>query len=135
MAVIYIEDILPERDAVLALYELNHWSAAEKPVSLLKALANSDHLVAAYDGEKLIGLANAITDGHLVVYYPHLLVHPAAQGGGVGRGIMERMKAYYSDLHQHVLVSVAGAVGFYEQMGFRRPSNAAALWIYDEEET
>lgn len=28
------------------------------------------------DGERRVGIGNAISEGHRVVYYPHLLVHP-----------------------------------------------------------
>jgi hypothetical protein len=65
---------------VLALYKANGWSAAEKPEALHKALVNSETLISAWDGEALVGLGNAISDGHLVVYYPHLIVLPAYHG-------------------------------------------------------
>jgi GNAT superfamily N-acetyltransferase len=32
-----------------------------------------------------VGLGNAISDGALVVYYPHMLVLPEYQGRGIGR--------------------------------------------------
>ncbi|GAL03228.1 histone acetyltransferase HPA2 and related acetyltransferases [Photobacterium aphoticum] len=32
---------------------------------------------------RLVGIGNAISDGHLVVYYPHMLVHPDVQGQGI----------------------------------------------------
>ena len=67
----------------MALYQANGWSAAEKPLLLQKALAASHSLVTAWDGPKLVGLGNAITDGYLVVYYPHLLVLPDYQGRSI----------------------------------------------------
>ena len=65
-----------EVEQIIALYEANEWSAAGKPNELKNALLNSHSLVTAWDNEKLVGLGNAISDGYLVVYYPHLLVHP-----------------------------------------------------------
>lgn len=59
---------------LLQLYEANKWSAADKPELLIKALLNSHSLVTAWDGTTLVGLGNAISDGYLVDYYPHLLV-------------------------------------------------------------
>jgi hypothetical protein len=70
---IAIEQILP-------IYESNGWSSAQKPQALHQALLNSHTLISAWDGERLIGIGNAISDGFLVVYYPHLLVHPDYQG-------------------------------------------------------
>ena len=84
---------------VIALYEANEWSAAKKPVELCKALANSDSLVLAWDGNELVGLGNAISDGHLVVYFPHLLVHPLHHRRGIGRMILERLKHQFGILN------------------------------------
>ena len=76
---------------VLALYQDLHWSSAEKPDLLLKALAGSHTVVTAWDGDRLVGLGNAISDGYLVVYYPHLCVHPDYQGKGIGCEIVQRL--------------------------------------------
>jgi len=54
-------------EGVLALYRANKWSSARKPELLHKALLASDSLVTAWDGTRLIGLGNAISDGYLVV--------------------------------------------------------------------
>ena len=54
-------------EGVLALYRANKWSSARKPGLLHKALLASDSLVTAWDGTRLIGLGNAISDGYLVV--------------------------------------------------------------------
>ena len=70
---------LPE-DKVIALYSVLKWSSYEKPKELINALANSHSVVSAWDGDKLIGLGNSLSDGYLVVYYPHLLVLPEYQG-------------------------------------------------------
>ena len=76
MHVTYSETRELPTDQVIELYQANDWSSAEKPELLMKALKNSHALVSAWDGAKLVGLGNAISDGYLVVYYPHLLVRP-----------------------------------------------------------
>src|SRR5881396_698960 len=91
--------------SVLALYLANGWSAAEKPELLCKALLGSHFLVTAWDGGKLVGLGNAISDGHLVVYYSHLLVLPEYQGRGIGRRLMQMLMKRYHGFHQHILVA------------------------------
>jgi GNAT superfamily N-acetyltransferase len=80
-----------ETDEVIRLYQANGWSSAEKPVQLLAALRGSHSLVTARIENELVGLGNAISDGHLVAYFPHMLVHPAHQGQGVGRKMMLAM--------------------------------------------
>jgi GNAT superfamily N-acetyltransferase len=115
---------------VLLIYRANGWSAAEKPELLHKALLNSETLISAWDGKKLVGLGNAISDGHLVVYYPHLLVLPAYHGRGIGREIMRRLRQRYDRFHQHMLVAEATAVKFYERIGFVRAGRTVPMWIY-----
>lgn len=119
-----------ERDSVLALYRANGWSSAEKPDLLLKALQASHTLITAWDGERLIGLGNALSDGYLVVYYPHLLVLPEYQRQGVGRELMRRLMAPYQGFHQHMLVADGGAVDFYRKCGFARAGRTEPMWIY-----
>ena len=65
-----------------------------------------------------MGLGNALTDGHLVVYFPHLLVHPDYQGRGIGREIVRRLRTEYAGFHQQILVSEHTAIDFYRKCGF-----------------
>ncbi len=130
MAIRYIEGEVPTRDSVVALYRANGWSSADQPDRLMAALAGSHHWVAAYLDDRLVGLANSISDGHLVVYYPHLIVEPAAQGRGIGRALMGLMLERYHGLHQHMLVADSKAAGFYRRLGFERAGETLPMWIY-----
>jgi GNAT superfamily N-acetyltransferase len=117
-------------DDVLALYRANGWSSAEKPDRLLKALLGSHALVTAWDGKRLVALGNAISDGHLVVYYPHLLVMPEYQRAGVGAEVLRRLKSRYEGFHQQVIMAVHETSAFYERGGFRRADGMEPMWIY-----
>lgn len=124
-----LEDSI-ETDEVLALYRANGWSSAEKPEKLLPALKNSDALVTVRISGKLVGIGNAISDGHLVVYYPHLLVHPDHKGKGIGRAMMQCLQQKYASFHQQMLTADADAAGFYESLGFERAGKTVPMWIY-----
>jgi GNAT superfamily N-acetyltransferase len=115
---------------VLALYQANRWSSAEKPELLHRALCDSHSLVSAWDGTKLVGLGNAISDGCLVVYYPHLLVLPEYQGRGIGRQLMQMLLLRYQGFHQHVLLADGKAIEFYQKCGFERAGRTEPMWIY-----
>lgn len=117
-------------DQVLPLYKANFWSASEKPDELLAALRNSHALITAWDNTRLVGLGNAISDGHLVVYYPHLLVLPHYHGQGIGRKIMDRLQQLYQDFHMQMLTVDADAIEFYQKMGFEKAGQTQPMWIY-----
>lgn len=126
----YTEDRNLPPEQVIALYKANDWSSANKPELLLNALQNSHSLVSAWDGDVLVGIGNAISDGFLVVYYPHLLVLPAYQGRGVGGEIMKIMMEKYAGFHMHMLTADGKAIDFYRKCGFIRAGQTEPMWIY-----
>ncbi|MFT4194816.1 GNAT family N-acetyltransferase [Ottowia sp.] len=119
-----------ERDEVIALYRANEWSSAEKPDALLAALRNSHTLVTARIDGHLVGLGNALSDGHLVAYFPHMLVHPDFHGQGIGRRMMQALLGRYQGFHQLMLVADGDAVHFYQRLGFARAGRTEPMWIY-----
>jgi GNAT superfamily N-acetyltransferase len=119
-----------EEGEVIELYRLNNWSSAEKPDQLLPALRNSHTLVTVRVSGALVGIANAISDGHLVVYYPHMLVHPAYQRQGIGRKMVEAMHSIYGGFHQQMLTADGEAIEFYKSVGFVRAGKTEPMWVY-----
>ncbi len=119
-----------EEAEIVELYRANEWSSAEKPEQLLPALRNSHTLVTARADGKLVGVGNAISDGHLVVYYPHMLVHPSSHGCGIGRKMMEAMQSVYSGFHQQMLTADGEAIEFYKALGFERAGKTEPMWVY-----
>ena len=121
-------------EKIIKLYKANKWSSAEKPDLLYKALMNSDSLITAWDGNRLVGLGNAISDGYLVVYYPHLLVHPDYQGKGIGRMIFNGFQKKYGNFHQQTLTADGKAIDFYRKCGFETAGSTQSMWIYQGDE-
>lgn len=119
-----------EQSEVIDLYRANQWSSADKPEQLLAALRNSHSLVTARLNGKLVGIGNAISDGHLVVYYPHMLVHPECHGQGIGRLMMQALQTVYGDFHQQMLTADGEAVEFYKALGFERAGQTEPMWVY-----
>ena len=119
-----------ETDEVLRLYRANEWSSADKPTELMAALRGSHSLVTARVSNKLVGLGNAISDGHLVVYFPHILVLPEFHGKGVGRKMMQALLDKYSSFHQLMLTADGRAIDFYKTLGFERAGKTEPMWIY-----
>ena len=134
MPIRYRDDAKPAIADVLALYRSVDWSSADKPDALHKGLLGSHSLVTAWDDVVLIGLANAISDGHLVVYFPHMVVRPDYQGRGIGTELMTRMMTRYRGFHQQALIADGRAIAFYKKLGFVRAGATEPLWIFDGHE-
>jgi ribosomal protein S18 acetylase RimI-like enzyme len=132
-ATISLTDTISEPE-VIAIYKANGWSSAEKPNQLLSALRNSHSLATARVDGRLVALGNAISDGHLVVYFPHLIVHPAFHRQGIGRALMETLLERYSGFHQLMLTADGAAIDFYEALGFERAGKTLPMWIYAGDE-
>jgi GNAT superfamily N-acetyltransferase len=121
-------------DAIVELYSANKWSSAKKPEQLYNALIHSHSLVSAWIDGVLVGIGNAISDGYLTVYYPHLLVHPQHQGKGIGQQIMSQLQDNYKSFHMQMLTADAEAIHFYKKMGFETAGNTQPMWIYSGNE-
>ena len=134
MNVSYSDEAKPTLDEVVDLYRAVRWSSADKPEALHAGLLGSHALVTAWDARLLVGLGNAISDGHLVVYFPHLIVRPEYQGKGIGSELMVRMMRRYRGFHQQALLADGRAIDFYKKLGFRRAGSTEALWIFDGRE-
>ncbi len=128
-----LSDNISENE-VLELYRENQWSSANKLEILMKALRDSHSLATARCDSKLVGLGNAISDGHLVVYYPHLLVHPKFHRRGIGTGLMNILKERYAGFHQQQLTADSNSIEFYESIGFERSGKTVPMWIYQGDE-
>jgi GNAT superfamily N-acetyltransferase len=115
---------------IIDLYRANKWSSANKPTVLYNALINSNSLFSAWENNKLVGIGNAISDRYLVVYYPHLLVHPDYQGKGIGQTIVEKMQNKYGHFHIQMLTADGKAIDFYKKVGFARAGKTEPMWIY-----
>ncbi len=119
-----------QKEKIIRLYKANNWSSAEKPTELYNALINSHSLITAWNAKELIGLGNAISDGYLVVYYPHLIIHPNYQGKGIGKTIMDKIQEKYKNFHMQILTADGKSIDFYQKIGFEKEGNTQPMWIY-----
>jgi ribosomal protein S18 acetylase RimI-like enzyme len=134
MAIRYSNDTKPSMVDAIGLCRSVAWPSADKPAALQGGLLASHSLMTAWEGESLVGLGNAISDGHLVVYFPHLVVHPDYQGQGIGSALMNMMMSKYRGFHQQALLADGRAIDFYKKLGFTRAGLTEPLWIFDGHE-
>ncbi|PYE55007.1 GNAT family N-acetyltransferase [Deinococcus yavapaiensis] len=96
------------------------WPNAPRPETLLRLLQGSYRVVLALEGERVVGFANAVSDGVLSAYVPLLEVLPEYQGRGVGSQIVRRLARDLSHLYMVDVLCDEDVVPFYERLGLRR---------------
>jgi len=107
-----------------------NWVSGKYPEQLYKALQSCETVFTAWDGEQLVGLANAIDDGGMTAYVHYLLVQPDYQGTGIGRELMEMMKRHYEDfLYLFLVAENPPLVGYYEGLGFTKQNGTSVMAI------
>lgn len=110
-----------------ALFKSVSWLSGNHPDRLKKAMRKSDTVLSAWDGKRLIGLMNAISDGEMTVYYPYLLVSPEYQGKGIGKTLLAQMMSKYSGFYRQVLNCHEDKCDFYKKYGFTSDKDRVSL--------
>ncbi len=75
-------------------------------------------------GHPLVGIARSITDGAWCCYLSDLAVCASAQRMGIGQGLLDETRRQIGPGVTLILISVDGAVGFYERVGMSRLDTA-----------
>jgi GNAT superfamily N-acetyltransferase len=97
------------------------WPSHPDPATHLRMLENAYAVALAVDADtgRVVGFANAISDGVLSAYIPLLEVLPEWQGQGIGTRLIELICKQLDDLYMVDLVCDAELEAFYEPLGFR----------------
>ncbi|MDX8531918.1 GNAT family N-acetyltransferase [Mesorhizobium sp. VK25A] len=73
---------------------------------------------------QLVGVARGMSDFSWVCYISDLAVSKAAQGLGVGKGLMDEARQQLGPSVAISLISMPDAVGFYQRIGMTRMTDA-----------
>ncbi len=134
MAGIEYKATRPEADQYRALFETTGWNSDYRADAqeLGRALDNSWYVVAAYDGDELVGIGRVTSDGVLYAMIYDLIVRPAYQGKGIVSTILRKLvnQCKAADLREIQLFSAMGKATFYGRRGFvKRPENAPGMQV------
>ncbi|GGH13627.1 GNAT family N-acetyltransferase [Paenibacillus segetis] len=116
-------------DKLEELFLSVEWESGKYPKQLLQAIQGSHSVVTAWDGDKLIGLVNALSDGILTVYFHYALINPSYQSNGIGKELMKMMLEEYKEYKSKVLISYPDAVNFYSRLGFKAEDGSSPMYI------
>lgn len=126
---------LPLAESFKNLYDTTNWGPVERDVAFYAdALRGSWASVAAYDGNKLVAFARAISDGKLHAFITEMIVDPEYQGRRLGQRLLDQLVELCrsSGINDIQLFCAKGKVDFYLKNGFgRRPDDAPGMQ-YDQ---
>jgi ribosomal protein S18 acetylase RimI-like enzyme len=96
-----------------------------------RAFENSYTAVFLYDGETLVGLGRAISDGAYEAAVYDIAVAPEYQGRSLGRTIIETLLADLKGFNA-ILFAAPGKEPFYGRLGFRKMRTGMACFTSAE---
>jgi spermidine synthase len=109
--------------AIVALYEAGGWwKESENARSVIpRMIRGSFCFMIARNGNEIIGMGRAISDGASDAYVQDVVVLPAFRGRGIGRELVKRLTAFCVErrLEWVGLIAEPGTTAFYEGLGYR----------------
>lgn len=120
-------------EEVRDLYRSVGWLSANYAERLIQAFQKAGLVISAWEGDRLVGLLEAVDDREMIAYIHYLLVRPEYQKQGIGRQILALARDYYqSYLYLLVISEKKETAGFYETCGFTGVTQAVPLQILQE---
>lgn len=97
---------------------------AEDLARLKKMLDNANLLVSAWDGEKLVGVARALTDFSYCCYLSDIAVANQYQNQGIGQELVTEVQKQIGDESNLIVLSSQETMDYYPKIGFEVAANA-----------
>ena len=108
-------------EEIRRLYTEVGWKAyTENMTALEQGYKNSLLVLAAYEGDELLGIIRVVGDGYTIVFIQDILVFPSKQRQGIGTALIKAVLEKYSDVRQIELTTdnTDKTVSFYKSLGF-----------------
>lgn len=110
------------------LSDLFRSSGIKRPLEDLnrikKMIDNSNLVVTAWDGDKLVGIARALSDFSYCCYLSDLAVDKEYQKQGIGHELVNEVQKLAGEESNLVLISAPEAMEYYPKIGFDKCGNA-----------
>ncbi|QAY65915.1 GNAT family N-acetyltransferase [Paenibacillus protaetiae] len=99
----------------------------DQPERIQKMLDHADLTISAWLGDKLVGIARAITDFHYCCYLSDLAVSAEYQKSGIGKALINRVKEVIGEEVALILLSAPTAMDYYPKVGFSKIENGFVI--------
>ncbi len=96
----------------------------DDPPRMARMFDNSNLVISAWDGSRLVGISRCLVDYGWVCYLSDLLVDREYQHSGIGRELIQRTRQKIGPACQLLLLSAPGAMEYYPKVGFVEVANA-----------
>lgn len=110
------------------LAELFKSSGIKRPIDdlnrLKKMLDNANLIITAWDGDKLVGIARALTDFSYCCYLSDLAVDREYQKQGIGQELVTEVLRQIGDESMILLMAAPETMEYYPKIGFTKIENA-----------
>ena len=107
---------------ILSLYKLEGWWVeSSDDVGLVKRIVAGSHcFLIVEDGDRVVGMGRAISDGTSDAYIQDVAVDVNSRGRGIGTEIIKRLqkRLYRDGVNWIGLIAERGSHPFYERLGF-----------------
>jgi ribosomal protein S18 acetylase RimI-like enzyme len=122
---IYKFDVVPAVEQVIELYDDAGLPRPTRDSQRIRAMfENSNLIVSAWDGDKLVGISRTITDWVWSSYLADLAVSPDYKKSGIGKKLIELTRERIGEQSMLLLLSVPTAMDYYPKVGFVRENRA-----------
>lgn len=91
---------------------------------------NSNLMITAWDGGRLVGIARSMTDFHYACYLADLAVDLDYQRRGIGKRLLDMTQAQLGARCKLILAAAPGANSYYERLGF---THNPRCWVLDRD--
>jgi ribosomal protein S18 acetylase RimI-like enzyme len=115
-----IEDSLEgvDWDRVKGDLAADDWDNGRSPDALRRSFEQSQHVVIAWDGPRVVGMGRLLSDGVCNAYLVDLWTASPYRRQGIARAMIERLLSEVPG--QHVGLQTNSAPELYERLGFER---------------
>ncbi len=96
----------------------------DQPERIGRMLHHANLTITAWEGDKLIGIARALTDFSFCCYLSDLAVEKTYQKGGIGKELIRHVEEAIGEESMLLLLAAPEAMEYYPHIGFEKVERA-----------
>jgi len=99
----------------------------DQPKRIQDMIRYSDILLTAWLGDRMIGVARALTDWSFCCYLSDLAVDKDVQKSGIGRELIARVREEIGEGVSLIILAAPSAMEYYPKVGFEKIENGFVI--------